>query len=62
MCGNESKHGGSYMAKAQLARIQEAAKEAYHLLGEDEEISDWMESNIAKVEHMIISVYNSLNY
>tara|TARA_R100000152_G_C6662605_1_gene101088 strand:- start:162 stop:698 length:537 start_codon:yes stop_codon:yes gene_type:complete len=59
----ETHHGGkSYMAKPQLARIEEAAREAYHFIEEGEELPDWMESNIAKAEHIMDSVYKSLKH
>ena len=59
-----SKEGenGSYMAKQQLSKIAEYAQKLHDMIEHGEEIDDWMESNIAKVDHMIGSVYHAYSY
>jgi uncharacterized protein YjgD (DUF1641 family) len=52
----------SYMAKPQLAKIHEMARNLFFLLADNEEIDDWMESYIAQVEKMLTSVYDKLKY
>ena len=53
---------GSYMAKPQLAKIHEMARNLFFLLSDDEQIDDWMESYIAQVEKMLSSVHDKLRY
>ena len=50
------------MAKPQLYRIVKDASEIYNMLEDDQEISDWMESYIAKAETMISSVHKKLDH
>ena len=52
----------SYMAKPQLSKIHEMARNLFFMLDDDEEIDDWMESYIAQVEKMLSSVYDKLRY
>lgn len=52
----------SYMAKPQLAKIHEMARNLFFMLNDDEEIDDWMESYIAQIEKMLSSVHDKLKY
>lgn len=55
-CGHKS---SSYMAKPQLHKIYEYSKKLYDMIDENEQLPDWMESSIAKVDHMIGAAYHS---
>lgn len=59
---NESKHGGSYMAKKQLWGIAQKAQEMAERLEDNTQLEDWMESHIAKADSMMDSVYDSFDY
>tara|TARA_Y100001963_G_C6748766_1_gene433009 strand:- start:896 stop:1237 length:342 start_codon:yes stop_codon:yes gene_type:complete len=52
----------SYMAKPQLFKISNYASKIHDMIGDDEQLSDWMESHIAQVSQMIGSIYHSLDY
>ena len=65
---NSEKSGGhiheemSYMAKPQLARIEESAYECYSMIEDNEQLKDWMESHIAQAEQLITSVHKALKH
>jgi len=63
-CAEESgsKHSDSYMAKPQLNKIQEYAKKLHDELEDGEQLDDWMESHIAKMDQMIGDVYHKYSY
>ena len=61
-CDDEGKHMSSYMAKPQLFKIAKYASGIYDMIGDDEEIDDWMESHIAQISNMISSVYHKLDH
>ncbi len=52
----------SYMARPQLARIEECASECYRMIEKDEQLKDWMESHIAQAEQLITSVHKALKH
>lgn len=52
----EEEHS-SYMAKPQLAQIEEFAKELYHMIPEHMELPDWCESKIAIISAYIADVH-----
>jgi hypothetical protein len=62
--GDSSSHkkSSSYMAKPQLFKISNYASKVHDMIGEDEQLSDWMESYIAQASQMIGAVYHSLDY
>ncbi len=64
-CGNKDNtcgHHGSYMAKPQLDKIQEYAKKLHDELQDGEQLDDWMESHIAKMDQMMGDVYHKYSY
>ena len=50
------------MAKKQIARIHEAAKDLFYMIEEGEVLPDWVESKIAQIESMLSSVYKYMKY
>lgn len=66
VCGKEPKscghHSSSYMAKPQLFKIQEYAGKLHDMIQDGEQLDDWMESHIAKIDQMIGSVYHKYSY
>ena len=56
------KHSDSYMAKPQLDKIQEYAKKLHDELQDGEQLDDWMESHIAKMDQMMGDVYHKYTY
>ena len=55
-------HHDSYMAKPQLAQIQEMAQELYDMIPEGSQLPDWCESKIAVIADKINSVYRKIKY
>lgn len=53
---------GNYMAKQQLFTIATLAMKMWEIMGDDEELDDWMESKIAQSEQSIISVVKAYMY
>jgi len=53
---------GNYMAKQQLFTIATLAMSMWEIMGDDEELDDWMESKIAQSEQSIVSVVKSYMY
>jgi len=69
VCGNKDKtcghdHGeeSSYMAKPQLSKIKEYSSKLYDMMEDDESLSDWMETYIAQMDHMMGAVYHSYKH
>ena len=60
----ETKEGkdGNYMTKQQLFIIATLAQKMYEIMGDDEELDDWMESKIAQAEQSITSVVKAYMY
>jgi hypothetical protein len=53
---------GNYMAKQQLFTIATLAMKMWEIMGDDEELDDWMESKIAQSEQSIVSVVKAYMY
>ena len=53
---------GNYMAKQQLFTIATLAMKMWEIIGDDEELDDWMESKIAQSEQSVISVVKAYMY
>lgn len=53
---------GNYMAKQQLFTIATLAMSMWEIMGDDEELDDWMESKIAQSEQSIVSVVKAYMY
>jgi len=66
VCGDKTNscghHSSSYMAKPQLFKIQEYAAKLHDMIGEGEQLDDWMESYIAQIDQMIGAVYHKYSY
>lgn len=52
----------SYMAKPQLAKIQELAQELFMNIEDGEVLEDWQESKIAQIVSMISAIYDHIKY
>ena len=52
----------SYMARPQLHRIAKYASELLQMIGNGQEVDDWIESYIAQSEQMMSAVYGKLEY
>jgi hypothetical protein len=59
-CTNVDK--SSYMAKKQLAKIEQYAKELQSMIGDNEQLDDWKESHIAQIADDIEEVYGSIRF
>lgn len=61
-CKKGKGHGGSYMAKPQLANIEDKARSINAMIAEGEEIDDWMETYIAQADKMLTDIEHKLAY
>jgi hypothetical protein len=61
-CKKGKGHGGSYMAKPQLANIEDKARGINAMIAEGEEIDDWMETYIAQADKMLTDIEHKLVY
>ena len=52
----------SYMAKPQLAKINQLSEELFGNIHDGEPLDDWMESKIAQIVSMLSSVYDHVKY
>tara|TARA_E500000305_G_C3983915_1_gene218325 strand:- start:303 stop:719 length:417 start_codon:yes stop_codon:yes gene_type:complete len=52
----------SYMARPQLYRIAKYASDLLQMIGNGEEVDDWIESYIAQSEQMMNAIYGKLEY
>lgn len=61
---SEVKEGkdGNYMAKQQLFTLATLAMKMWEMMGDDEELDDWMESKIAQSEQSVVSVVKAYMY
>lgn len=62
VCEDEHKSGGSYMAKPQLANIEDKARSINSMIAKGEEIDDWMEAYIAQADKMLTDIEHKLVY
>jgi hypothetical protein len=54
--------GEDRMLKAQLLSIMENAKKLYHMIGEDEQLEDWIQSKITIAEDYLRATYGYMKY
>ena len=59
---DSSHRKSSYMARPQLYRISKYSSELLDMIGEDEQLDDWIESYIAQAEQMIDAVYGKYEF
>jgi hypothetical protein len=50
------------MTKSQLYKIAEYATELQQMIGDDDNLPEWMQSKIAQIDQMIGSVKHALEY
>lgn len=51
-----------YMTKSQLYKIGEYSLKLHDMIQDGENLPEWMQSQVAKMENMIGSVYHALKY
>ena len=61
-CGHSEQEDLSYMARPQLDKIREYSSKLYDMIDDGEGLSDWMETYIAQMDHMIGAVYHSYKH
>lgn len=54
--------GEGSMTKSQLYKIAEYATELQQMIGDDDNLPEWMQSKIAQIDQMIGSVKHALEY
>ena len=58
----EVHHGGAYMAKSQLYKIEKYARELQKMIPEGYDLDDWMRSHISQAADDLGEVYHKLEY
>ena len=58
----EVHHGGAYMAKSQLHKIEEYARKLQEMIPEGYDLDDWMRSHISQAADDLGEVYHKLEY
>lgn len=58
----EVHHGGAYMAKSQLHKIEEYARKLQEMIPDGYDLDDWMRSHISQAADDIGEVYHKLEY
>ena len=53
---------GSRMAKSQMFKAMDYSKKIHDMIGDDEELEDWVESKLTKASDYLSSVYHYLEY
>ena len=55
-------NGEASMMKSQLFKISNYARELHNMIGDDDNLPEWMQSKIAQIDQMIGSVKHALEY
>jgi hypothetical protein len=58
----EVHHGGAYMAKSQLHKIEKYARELQQMIPEGYDLDDWMRTHISQAADDLGEVYHKLEY
>lgn len=58
----EVHHGGAYMAKSQLHKIEEYARKLQEMIPEGYDLDDWMRTHISQAADDLGEVYHKLEY
>jgi len=60
--GNPEYNGEASMMKSQLYKISNYARELHNMIGDNDNLPEWMQSKIAQIDQMIGSVKHALEY
>lgn len=55
-------NGEASMMKSQLYKISNYARELHNMIGDNDNLPEWMQSKIAQIDQMIGSVKHALEY
>ena len=55
-------HGGAYMSKSQLHKIEKYSQKLYNLIPKGFDLEDWMRTKISQIADDISEVYHALDH